>query len=243
MEGPPETLHIRISITRHPLMMPDDALPSAGAAIRYHPRPAFRGTAGPPRRDVVMGRRFRVLRFRGMALFKRGKSGPPGAKSDLSVILLEGRDMIEQVGEAHGERWGLGTADSWAVDQAAGIVRWTFADKTAEAPVQILGSFNESAGSWLWAWANESVLPDLRTDSERVRAWADANGHTNLAQPKIGADAESAATMAAIAFRVSGATGFYRGPGATITTFMTFGPVTITTSEGESETFTINVSH
>jgi hypothetical protein len=42
MEGPPETLHTRISITRHPLMMPDDALPSAGAAIRYHPRPAFR---------------------------------------------------------------------------------------------------------------------------------------------------------------------------------------------------------
>ena len=41
MEGPPETPHTRISITRHPLMMPDDALPSAGAAFRYHPRPAI----------------------------------------------------------------------------------------------------------------------------------------------------------------------------------------------------------
>ena len=45
------------------------------------------------------------------------------------------------------------------------------------------------------------------------------------------------------AFRVTEATGFYRGPGATITTFMTFGPVTITTSMGASETFTINVTH
>ena len=177
-----------------------------------------------------------------MAFLRRSKREPPAAKGDLSVILLEGQDMIEQVGEAHGKRWGLGTADSWAVDQAAGIIRWTFADKTAEAPVQILGSFNASGGSWLWAWANESVLPNLRLDSERVRAWAEANGHTKLAQPNIEADAETAATMAAIAFRVTGATGFYRGPGATIATFMTFGPVTITASSGDSETFIINVS-
>lgn len=46
MEGPPETLHTRI--TRHPLMMPDDALPSAGAAFRYHPRPAIGATLADP---------------------------------------------------------------------------------------------------------------------------------------------------------------------------------------------------
>ena len=203
------------------------------------PRPL--GAAIPDRYDPAPA--FGVLRFHGMALFKRGKGGSPAARSDLSVILHEGQDMIEQTGEAHRERWGLGTADAWSVDQAAGIIRWTFTDKTAEAPVQILGSLNASSGSWLWAWANESVLPDLRMDSLRVRAWAEANGHTNLAQPKIVADAEAAATIATIAFRVTGATGFYRGPGTTVTTFMTFGAVTITTSDGESETFTIDVSH
>jgi hypothetical protein len=55
MEGPPETLHTRISITRHPLMMPDDALPSAGAAIRYHPRPAIRATPVGPQRSFLWG--------------------------------------------------------------------------------------------------------------------------------------------------------------------------------------------
>jgi hypothetical protein len=178
-----------------------------------------------------------------MTLFKRIKSRPPSAKSDLNVVLREGSDLIEQVGKAHHERWGLGTADSWGVDQTTGIIRWTFPEKTVHAPVQILGSFNATAGSWLWAWANESVLPDLCTDSERVRAWADANGHTELAQPKVEADAQSAASMAVIGFRVTEATGFYRGPGPTITTFMTFGPVTITTSKGSSEAFSIEIGH
>ena len=84
-------------------------------------------------------------------------------------------------------------------------------------------------------------MPDLRRDSERVRAWAETHGHANLAQPKIAADDESAATLAAIAVRVTRAPGFYRAPAGASTVFVTFGPVTITTTGGVTETFTIGV--
>src|SRR4051812_9546710 len=98
-----------------------------------------------------------------MSAFKRTKQ-KQGAPTDLSTALLQGHDMIEQVGRAHAERWGLGTANSWSLDQETCQLRWSFADKVAEAPAQILGSFNPSTGGWIWAWANESVLPALRRD-------------------------------------------------------------------------------
>jgi hypothetical protein len=49
--------------------------------------------------------------------------------------------MIEQLGRAH-MSWGLGSADRWDLDQTTGIITWTFPDKTATAPAQILGSFS-----------------------------------------------------------------------------------------------------
>lgn len=148
--------------------------------------------------------------------------------------------MIERVGRAHRERWGLGTADSWSVDQTTGAIKWSFPDKTVEAPAQVLGSHNSDTGSWLWAWANKTVLPDMRQDAERVRAWAEAHRYP-LVQPTVDATEETAAMLAAIAFRVTNATGFYRAPAGSSRVFLTFGPVTITTAAGDSTTFTITV--
>jgi len=52
---------------------------------------------------------------------------------------------------------------------------------------------------------------------------------------------EQAADLAAVAFRLSGATGSYRGPSASVVASMTFGPVTIRPNEGDEERFVIAV--
>ncbi|MFJ8803416.1 DUF6882 domain-containing protein [Streptomyces sp. NPDC102487] len=179
-----------------------------------------------------------------MGMFKRSNktdsAGQAGERADLSVLLLQGEDMIEQVGRAH-MSWGLGSADRWDLDQTTGIITWTFPDKTATAPAQILGSFAPRSDSW--AWANQSLLPDMSRDSRRFCDWAEANGHPGLAQPKIDADEQTAATLAALAFRFTGATGFYKGPGANSSyVVITFGSVTLTTSDGSVSTFNIDVS-
>jgi len=191
--------------------------------------------------QAAMSRPDWALMSDGMALFKRGKADvPPRTGPDLGVMLLEGQEMIEQVGSAHAKRWGLGSATNWGLDQQTGLLTWTFPDKAATAPAQILGSHNATAGSWLWAWANEGLLPGMRTDADRVRSWAEANGASSLCQAKLLCDAATAATMCAIAFRVTAATGFYRADAGASTLFMTFGPVTLTTAEG-SQTFTIGL--
>ncbi|MFI9323280.1 DUF6882 domain-containing protein [Kitasatospora aureofaciens] len=83
----------------------------------------------------------------------------------------------------------------------------------------------------MWAWANQSLLPDMSRDSRSFCEWAEANGHPGLAQPEIDADEQTASTLAAPAFRVTGATGYDKGPGATLTE-----------ADGSASTFDIDVS-
>ncbi|MFH9090973.1 DUF6882 domain-containing protein [Streptomyces sp. NPDC017673] len=180
-----------------------------------------------------------------MSLFKRvDKSegaGQPMDSVDLSTLLLQGEDMIDQLAGAH-MSWGLGSADRWGLDQTTGLITWTFPDKTATAPAQILGSFSPSSGSWVWAWANKSILPELSHDARSVRDWAEAHGHQALAEPQIDADEQVAATLAALAVRVTEATGFYRGSGGNSMVMITFGSVTLAMADGSTSTFNININ-
>jgi|SRR5690349_7319747 len=86
-----------------------------------------------------------------MGWLKRNR--PPGSRAPevepeaLATLLLQGDEMIEQLARAH-MSWGLGAADRWGLDQSTGTITWTFPDKTATAPAQIIGSYSPSATSW-----------------------------------------------------------------------------------------------
>jgi hypothetical protein len=179
-----------------------------------------------------------------MGLFKRNRrSDSVGAKPgriDPGTLLLQGEDMIDQLARAH-MSWGLGSADRWSLDQRTGVITWTFPDKIATAPAQIIGSYNPSAASWLWAWANETILPDMSRDSRTIRDWAEAHGQLALTEPKVDADEEKAATLAALALRITQATGFYRGTGSASIPIITFGAVTLTAQDGTTSTFKIDI--
>lgn len=179
-----------------------------------------------------------------MGLFKRANKPDSDAQAvdqaDLSTLLLQGEDMIDQLARAH-MSWGLGSADRWSLDQRTGLITWTFPEKTATAPAQILGSFSPSSGSWLWAWANKSILPEMSRDARIVRDWAEAHGPRSLAEAEIDADEQAAASLMALAVRLTKATGFYRGPGGNSVSIITFGPVTLTAADGSTSTFNINI--
>ncbi|MEV0248510.1 DUF6882 domain-containing protein [Nocardia sp. NPDC050712] len=179
-----------------------------------------------------------------MGMFKRSKkSDRPGqvfGNPELAALVAQGTDLIGQLGNAH-MTWGLGSADRWGLDQTTGLMTWTFPDKTATAPAQLIGSYNPSAGSWMWAWANESILPEMSRDSDLVREWASAHGHPELAEPVIDADDQMAAMLGALALRVTAATGFYRGTGSASIPFITFGAVTLTSHDGTTSNFGIEL--
>ncbi|MEU0554340.1 DUF6882 domain-containing protein [Dactylosporangium sp. NPDC006015] len=172
-----------------------------------------------------------------MGIFNRRRAGT----DDVALLALQGEDMIEQLAQAH-VTWGLGTADRWGLDQRTGVITWTFPDKTASAPAQILGSFNASTSSWVWAWGNGSILPELSVAAAQVRDWGAERGLPAFTQARVDVDEEGAATLVAVAVRVTKATGFYRASGTASVPVITFGPVTLTAADGTTSTFTVDVS-
>ncbi|SFD62855.1 DUF6882 domain-containing protein [Streptomyces aidingensis] len=188
-----------------------------------------------------------------MSIFRRSRA-PEGPKDpegltdldlgldgdELTLLRLEGEDLIGRLAHAH-MSWGLGTADRWGLNQRTGIITWTFPDKTATAPAQILGSYNSSAGSWLWAWANASILPAMSRDAENVREWGEARGHRAFSEPKLHIDETTAAAIAAVTISVTRATGFYRATGNVSMPIITFGPVTLTAQDGTTSTVQIDL--
>ncbi|TCC61052.1 hypothetical protein E0H73_17495 [Kribbella pittospori] len=179
-----------------------------------------------------------------MGLFKRATKPASEVRAtadgELATMLLQGENMVEQLAKAH-LTWGLGSADRWDLDQTTGLITWSFPDKVATAPAQILGSFSPTSGTWLWAWANQSILPELSRDALAVRDWAMANGQEALARAKVEADEQLASTLVALAVRITKARGFYRAPSGNSVVVITFGPVTLTAADGSTSTVAIEV--
>ena len=137
-----------------------------------------------------------------------------------------GRALIDALAKAH-SGWGCGKAERWGLDQTTGLIAWTFPDRIATAPAQILASYNRPKGSWMWAWANESILPPLRRDAQRVHDWALDNGHPELAEPLLPADERRASDLSALAALITKAEGFYNPASSAVVPIITFGEVTI----------------
>lgn len=172
-----------------------------------------------------------------MALFRRTAVRP-------EVLVAQGHELVRRTARAHQERWGLGTAERCELDRASGVLRWTFADRVVSAPVQVLGTRSRDGATWRWdwAWADETVAPRLRAASETVRRWGTVHRHPELTVPSVpGLTARRAADLAALAFAVTRATGFYRAPSGGSHLYLAFGPVTVHDHRGEPQPYTVDL--
>ena len=156
---------------------------------------------------------------------------------ELETLLNEGREMIDRTSKAHRERWGLGSAKRWVLDQDLGQIVWSFDDHVASAPAQILGSWNGKVSSWVWSWDNDSVQAPLCTTAEEVRAIGTLNGVGALATSPLKLNEEQVRDLVAVAFRLAGCTGLYHHYDGVLATYVSFGPVTVEEAGGRTSTF------
>lgn len=172
-----------------------------------------------------------------MSLFRRHATRP-------GVLVAHGRELIERTARAHRERWGAGTAERCELDPSTGVLRWTFDDRVVEAPAQALGTCRESGSSrtWVWAWADDALPPQLRAHSDAVRRWGADHGHEWLTVGTVhGLTARRVGDLAALAFVLTRASGFYRAPLAEGQLYLTFGPVVIRDSSGTPRPVTVEL--
>jgi hypothetical protein len=158
---------------------------------------------------------------------------------DIDTLLLQGRELIDRTSHAHAERWGLGKAQRWALDQSTGRIMWSFPEHVASASAQILGSWNGKVNSFVWAWDNETVLPAMRETAETVRAWGAENGVAALTGSPLNINEEQVRDLVALAFRLGGCTGLYHPYDGVLATYIAFGPVTIEEPGGRTSTFEV----
>lgn len=116
---------------------------------------------------------------------------------------------------------------SWTVDQSAGLIQFERANgELATAPVQIIGSWNPAIEIFIWGWDHPSVRTRLRAFAERTRWFGEAHGLPELTESRQRATELEAWRLTAIALKVNGAAGAYRGPTEGPVIFMNIGEIT-----------------
>ena len=115
---------------------------------------------------------------------------------------------------------------AWNVDQDAGTIVFTRDDGfCVTAPVQIIGTYDTSDGTWLWAWDNPSINPSLCSDAQAVLAYGKECDIGPLTTRKVLCQESDCWEFTALACTLCGAQGAYRGPAGRTHIFMTFGAV------------------
>lgn len=157
-------------------------------------------------------------------MFGRKRRGAPTTLLTVELMQLIVTASVETAAknEAAAERWGIGTADRWSADLAAGTISFHFPDHTITGPVEAIGSYGTASGTWMWGWANETIPASVLAASRQTQAYGEAHGLEALTSAKLEIPAESGDDFAAITVELAGLSGFYRAPTANGFTYLGF---------------------
>lgn len=132
--------------------------------------------------------------------------------------------------QIHEKTWGMSKAADVKLDQDAGKIVWTFPDGLiVEAPVEIVGTYNPTSGSFLWAWANHTILGKLQGSANRVRAYGQAHDVADFTSRLVTISPSRAWELAAVANHLGQTKGAYRANAGGVIVYLTFGKVSART--------------
>jgi Family of unknown function (DUF6882) len=146
--------------------------------------------------------------------------------SDFSTLQKMSVEELALKTQAHKEAWGLGKIERWDLSQDTGELVFSLPDGIkAVCPAQIIGTYNSLDQTWLWAWANPSINEKLRADALKVRKYGEERHIDRLTKSKWKGTEDDAWAMAALAVKLCGEQGAYRGPAGTTYVFIAFGEI------------------
>lgn len=153
--------------------------------------------------------------------------------ADFKALLEKAQNDLQAKTASHQTVWGFGKASRWDLNQNDGVLIFTFPDKKVTCDAQIIGSFDKSQGTWLWAWGNPSVATNLTTASKQLLEYGKQHGFQRLTRAEWKATEQEAWDMVSLATLVCQAQGAYRGPAGDTYVFMTFGAPKIMKTDAE----------
>lgn len=119
---------------------------------------------------------------------------------------------------------GIGTETSCVFDQGEGTFEMIFSDgRKIVANAQFLGSYDPRDRTFLWSWANPSVLEPLCEDARLAQAEGRRIGEAALTTPRQTAKYNELVALLAFVAQISGADGLHLSTiNGTTSSFTTF---------------------
>ena len=134
---------------------------------------------------------------------------PPAGS--LAPRLAAACDWLAQQNIRLARDWGIGLEQNYDYDQGTGLLGLKFGDGRAiTARGQFLGSFDPRDRSFMWSWANSSILPAHSEDAARLKAEGERLGLAALTTPVQSAGFDALTPLLALAAQQGGADGVYR---------------------------------
>jgi hypothetical protein len=88
------------------------------------------------------------------------------------------------------------------------------------ATIRIVGSISRRSGTWLWSWANESIVPEAQVGVHLLQTFGEQHGFERLATASFDAEEADGWELASIACLLLGGDGVYRIPSETSFAFV-----------------------
>jgi hypothetical protein len=148
-----------------------------------------------------------------------------GAPFDFDALLRISMEELLLKTQAHQDTWLFGREEQWNLDPGQGELVFSFPGRLAVAPAQIIGTYNGQTGLWTWSWANSSVPETLSAHAAYLKEYGEQNAIPRLTTPEWTGEETDCWYMAALACRLCGFQGAYRGPSENLYSFITFGDV------------------
>jgi hypothetical protein len=147
--------------------------------------------------------------------------------ADFETLLRVSMEDLMLATQSHQQGWHFGKEEQWQVDYETGELLLKFPGRQVIATAQIIGTYDCESGLWQWAWANPNFPQSILSHALQVRGYGEQHGIERLISPEWQGAETDCWYMAALAARLCGAEGAYRGPSGAIFSFLTFSQLSL----------------
>ncbi|WP_432472929.1 DUF6882 domain-containing protein [Amphritea sp. HPY] len=135
----------------------------------------------------------------------------PITEEEWNNFLHEAYLRLSKKQESLMQEYNLSDHKRFNWDQESGsLIFSSDGDPTVIAQVQFVGSVSTQSDTWLWSWANTTVLDNVKNQMHRVREYGDAHGYSALTADQWSADEIDGWEMTSVTARILKARGAYR---------------------------------
>ena len=144
--------------------------------------------------------------------------------------------LKQKIAQAQSD-FNLGTYERFDWHQETGELIWSDAGvPKVVAKVQFVGSVSKKSNTWLWSWANPTILDGVKQDLYAVKTFGEEHHIDRLSTAKWPAGEVDGWEMTSVAAKLCGAKGAYRAPDSNGFTFLIFTDISWATNKLEHPT-------